>query len=164
MINLNWTQSFFHRLKLFGTLERPERKQWPFGGPKNTKLNQANCEKNFTFLTTHCHLFLKMSSFWPCFSIPCTRGHMFRDCHKRKVKEAKNKQTMNRNRRLTFKYSLFNWWARSSNISNRSVLAQLSAWLTIWLFSWFSLFLAVHWEIPPHLSNKTSQSQKIYAR
>ena len=28
-------------------------------------------------------------------------------------------------------------------------------WFIISLFSWFCLFLAAHWEQPPHLSNKT---------
>ena len=36
--------------------------------------------------------------------------------------------------------------------------------ISISLFSWFSLLLAVHWEQPPHLSNKMPQIQKIYVR
>ena len=163
MIKLDWRQSFFQRLKVFGTLERPGRKEGPFGGSRNTKLNEAALWK-------YCYLFNKSLSFifenvvfLTLFQYSLHVG-IWSEIPVKENKTSKNKQTMNRNRRLTFKYSLFKWYARSTDISNRSVLVQLSSWLIIWLFSWFFLFLAVHWEQPPHLSNKTPQSQKIYAR
>ena len=56
MINLDWRQSFFQRLKVFGTLERPGRKEGPFGGSRNTKLNEAALWK-------YCYLFNKSLSF-----------------------------------------------------------------------------------------------------
>ena len=164
MTNLDWRQSFFQRLKVFGTLERPERKQGPFGGSRNTKLIQEELWKK-------CYLFKKIIDiyFWKCHlfdpvSVFPAREHVSRDYHKRKIKQAKTNKQWTGTEILTFKYSLFNWWARSTDLSNLSVLVQLSSWFSVSLFSWFSLFLAVHWEQLPHLSNKTPQSQTIYAR
>ena len=80
--------------------------------------------------------------------------------HKRKKKQAKTNKQYTGTAEDLLKIFAIKWWARSTDFRKRRVLVQLSPpWFSISLFSWFSLFLAAHWEQPPHLNNKlTPQS------
>ena len=77
------------------------------------------------------------------------------------------REVCSRRKTHTYNYHKRKWNKKvTSNGCYFFVLVQLLSlwWYSISLFSWFSLVLAVHWEQPPHLSNKIPQIQKIYAR
>ena len=132
--------------------------------PLETQRRDSMHKTSLLFVTNYVLSFIfGMFIFWPCFST-LKRAYEQRirtckkNCHKRKNKQAKTDKQYTGTEDL-FKIFAIKWWARSTDFRKRCVLVQLSPpWFSISLFSWFSLFLAAHWEQPPQLSNKTPQS------
>ena len=100
MTNFDWRKSCFQRLKVFGALERPERKQAPLGGSRNTKLHQAELWKKCSLCNNSLSRFvfenvIFFTLFQWCLHVgiwPKTNNFQY-NCHKRKIKQAKtNKQ------------------------------------------------------------------------